>query len=117
MATSIVSGTYATYKAGTTKVLNWLHEKVGECGYGSEQTEQEDEPAGGEILPQHKKNPKTKSKPKKGKGSKAKGIGKAKSKKVDNSTEPSTKLVPVQEYLVLAKTGKKTHLVMTIMRF
>ncbi|TVY78229.1 hypothetical protein LSUE1_G004193 [Lachnellula suecica] len=107
MASPFVSGTYQSYKAGTGKVLHWLHENALRCGYVGqklEQTEESDEEGEGDGQAEPKRRPKSKKKPKRGKGSKVKGGGKAKSKKAGITGEGSApKYVALKEYTALAE--------------
>ncbi|KAL2071993.1 hypothetical protein VTL71DRAFT_11336 [Oculimacula yallundae] len=103
MASKYVPGTYNIYKAGTTRVLQWLYNSALQCGYGVEQTDDENK-KGDDMATRPKKKSKSKLKPRKGKGSKAKGSGKARSGKPNTDDDFSPVQVGVNEFVILAET-------------
>jgi hypothetical protein len=98
MASQFVSGTYRSYKTGTSKILNWLYENAQKCGYGAEPADDE----GGPSISESKDSlPKPKGKKHRRGG---KGKKKAESKQPDTSGAP--KHVPVKEFTALAEASK-----------
>jgi hypothetical protein len=76
MASTIVSSTYQTYKAGTQRVLYWLYENALKSGYGLNPTETSMIPKEREITSQTaRRNPNLSPKLGKVKGAKPREAG------------------------------------------